>query len=70
MPMRSTCRSIQPASARTNIARALMLGQAANITQSAALLDQVEPEAFLADKGCDSDVLIETLKERGITVFR
>lgn len=47
-----------------------MLGQAANITQSAALLDQVEPEAFLADKGCDSDVLIETLKERGITVFR
>ena len=31
------------------------------------LLDQVEPEAFLADKGCDSDALVETLKERGIT---
>ena len=31
------------------------------------MLDQVEPEAFLADKGYDSDALIETLKERGIT---
>jgi len=31
------------------------------------LLDQVEPEAFLADKGYDSDALVETLEERGIT---
>ena len=31
------------------------------------MLDQVEPEAFLADKGYDSDALVETLQERGIT---
>src|SRR5271165_7166285 len=67
MPMRSTCRSIQPASAPTNIAQAPTPGQAADITQAAALLDQVEPEAFLADKGYDSDALIDTLRERGIT---
>ena len=49
------------------VALSLTPGQAADITQAVALLDQVEPEAFLADKGYDSDVLIETLKERGIT---
>jgi transposase len=32
------------------------------------LLDQVEPDAFLADKGYDSDALIETLEARGITL--
>ena len=42
-------------------------GQAADITQAVPLLDQVEPEAVLADKGDDSDALIETLEERGIT---
>lgn len=31
------------------------------------LLDQVEPDALLADKGYDADALIETLDERGIT---
>jgi hypothetical protein len=30
------------------------------------LLDQVEPEAFLGDKGYDSNALVETLEERGI----
>ena len=93
MPMPSTCRSIQPASAPTNIAQALKKRRrrsshrqiprraddqdprhcrcarqprgavaharpAADITQAAALLDQVEPEAFLADEGYDSDALI------------
>ena len=49
------------------MALSLTPGQAADITQAKALLDQVEPEALLADKGYDSDALIETLKERGIT---
>ena len=31
------------------------------------MLDQVEPEAFLADKGYDSDALVATLEARGIT---
>ena len=31
------------------------------------MLDQIDPEAFLADKGYDSDALVETLIERGIT---
>ena len=31
------------------------------------LLDQVNPEAFLADKGYDSDALVATLEGRGIT---
>ena len=31
------------------------------------MLDQVEPDAFLADKGYDSDALVETLEARGIT---
>ena len=42
-------------------------GQAADITQAEALLDQVDPAAFLADKGYDSDALVETLRARGIT---
>ena len=49
------------------MALSLTPGQAADITQAVTLLDQVEPEAFLADKGYDSDALIETLQERGIT---
>ena len=49
------------------VALSLTPGQAADITQAAALLDQVEPEAFLADKGYDSDALIQTLEERDIT---
>lgn len=49
------------------MALSLTPGQAADITQAVPLLDQVEPEAFLADKGYDADALIETLDERGIT---
>ena len=41
-------------------------GQASDISQSAPLLDEVEPEAFLADKAYDADALIETLESRGI----
>jgi len=42
-------------------------GQAHDITQALPLLEHVEPEAFLGDKGYDSDALIEKLEERGIT---
>ena len=49
------------------MALSLTPGQAADITQAEPLLDHVEPEAFLADKGYDSDALIETLEARGIT---
>ena len=49
------------------VALSLTPGQAADITQAVTLHGQVEPEAFLADKGYDSDALIETLQERGIT---
>jgi transposase len=31
------------------------------------LLDQVDPDAFLGDKGYDADALIVALEERGIT---
>jgi transposase len=48
------------------VALSLTPGQAADITQAAPLLDQVEPEAFLADKGYDADALVATLDERGI----
>ena len=47
------------------VALSLTPGQAADITQAVPLLDQVEPEAFLADKGYDADALIATLEERG-----
>ena len=49
------------------MALSLTPGQAADISQAVPLLDQVEPEALLADKGYDADALIETLDERGIT---
>ena len=49
------------------VALSLTPGQAADITQAAPLLDQVEPGAFLADKGYDSDALVATLEGRGIT---
>jgi transposase len=42
-------------------------GQASDLSQAAPLLDEVEPEAFLADKAYDADALIEALEERGIT---
>ena len=46
---------------------ALTPGQAADITQAAPLLDEVEPDAFIGDKGYDSDALVEKLEQRGIT---
>jgi transposase len=41
-------------------------GQVSDLSQAKPLLDQVEPDAFLADKAYDADALIETLEERGI----
>ena len=41
-------------------------GQAADITEAGPLLEKVQPEALLADKGYDSDALVETLDQRGI----
>ena len=48
------------------VALSITPGQAADITQAEPLLEQFEPEALLADKGYDSDALVETLKQRGI----
>jgi putative transposase len=49
------------------VALSLTPGQAADINQAVPLLDQVEPDALLADKGYDAGALIKTLQERGIT---
>ena len=49
------------------MAISLTPGQAHDITQAVPLLDHVEPEALLADKGYDSDALVATLVTRGIT---
>ena len=49
------------------MALSLTPGQAHDITQALPLLEQVDPDAFLGDKGYDSDRLIEKLEERGIT---
>jgi IS5 family transposase len=49
------------------VALSLTPGQSHDITQATLLLDQVEPDAFLADKGYDSDALVATLEARGIT---
>jgi transposase len=48
-------------------ALSLTPGQASDLSQAEPLLDEVEPEAFLADKAYDADALIETLEERNIT---
>ncbi len=42
-------------------------GQASDLSQAAPLLEEVEPNAFLADKAYDADALIETLEKRDIT---
>ena len=42
-------------------------GQTADITQAAPLLDEVEPDAFIGDKGYELDALVEKLEQRGIT---
>jgi transposase len=49
------------------VAASLTPGQASDLCQAAPLLEEVEPEAFLADKAYDADALIEILEERGIT---
>lgn len=40
-------------------------GQQADVTQAAALLDGYQPAAVLADKGYDSDALVQTITARG-----
>ena len=42
-------------------------GQAADIGQAEPLLEHLEPEALIADKGYDSDALVEALQRRDIT---
>lgn len=42
-------------------------GQSADITEADTLLDEVDPETFIADKAYDADPLIEKLEERQIT---
>jgi transposase len=49
------------------VALSLTPGQAADITQAEPLLDAIEPEAVIADKGYDCDALVGKLEERGIT---
>lgn len=49
------------------VAVSLTPGQESDLSQAAPLLEEVEPEAFLADKAYDADALINTLEERGIT---
>jgi transposase len=48
------------------VALSLTPGQAADITQAETLLDRVNTGALLADKGYDSDALVEALKARRI----
>ena len=49
------------------VAFSLTPGQASDLSQAEPLLDQVDPQALLADKAYDADALIQTLEERGIT---
>ena len=49
------------------VALSLTPGQAADITQAEPLLEGLEPEALLADKGYDSDRLVATLEDSEIT---
>ena len=49
------------------MALSLTPGQTADITQAEPLLAQVETDAVIADKGYDSNALVETLEERGVT---
>jgi transposase len=50
------------------VALSLTPGQASDISQAEPLLEQVNPEAFLADKAYDADALVEFLEQRGIEV--
>ena len=42
-------------------------GQAADVTQAEPLLQNIEPDALIADKGYDPDALVERLEARDIT---
>lgn len=48
------------------MALSLTLGQRADITEADTSLDEVDPEAFIADKTYDADTLTEKLEERQI----
>ena len=48
------------------VALSLTPGQAADISQAEPLLEALEPSAVIADKGYDSDKLVETLDAREI----
>jgi transposase len=48
------------------VALSLMPGQAADISQAGPLLEALEPEAVIADKGYSSDRRVETPEARGI----
>ena len=48
------------------VALSLTPGQASDIGQAEPLLEEITPEAFLADKAYDADALISTLEQRGI----
>ncbi len=52
---------------RNPVALSLTPGQVADIKQAEPLLAELEPDAVIADKGYDADVLVETLEKRGIT---
>ena len=49
------------------VALSLTPGQAADITQAQPLLERLEPDALLADKGYDSNAFVAALDDRGIT---
>lgn len=46
---------------------ALTPGQDADVTLAEAMLENIDPDAFLADRAYDADRLIDRLTERGIT---
>ena len=41
-------------------------GQASDLSQAEPLLENVDPQAFLADKAYDADRLVLALEQRGI----
>ena len=44
----------------------LTAGQVADVTQGAALVAKIETKAVTADKGYDSDELVETIEHNGV----
>ena len=48
------------------VAQSITPGQAADITQAEPLLERIDAEPVLADKGYDADALVETLDARDI----